>query len=105
MKKIILILLTVYCLLITGYAQENNHIFVERGSTTTLTWKAAGDYSAYDSLYFVVKPCTSNTCARLIQKPTGVTYSAPYTTMTCTLYVDETASFNARSEERRVGKE
>lgn len=79
----------------TAAAQENNHVFVERGSTTTLTWKAAGDYSAYDSLYFVVKPCTSNTCARLIQKPTGVTYSAPYTTMTCTLYVDETASFNA----------
>src|SRR3990167_5346223 len=95
MKKIILILLTVYCLLITGYAQENNHIFVERGSTTTLTWKAAGDYSAYDSLYFVVKPCTSNTCNRLIQKPTTVSYSAPYTTLTCTLYVDETASFNA----------
>jgi len=89
----ILILFTIHYSLIT--AQENNHVFVERGSTKTLTWKAAGDYSAYDSLYFVVKPCTSNTCARLIQKPTGVSYSAPYTTMTCTLYVDETASFNA----------
>jgi len=95
--KIWFIVFTSYFLLLTSYcyAQENNHIFVERGSTKTLTWKAAGDYSAYDSLYFVVKPCTSNTCARLIQKPTSVSYSAPYTTMTCTLYVDETASFNA----------
>lgn len=76
-------------------AQVDNHLSIERGSTTTLTWKAAGDYSSYDSLYFVVKPCTSNTCARLIQKKTSVSYSEPYTTMACTIYVDETASFNA----------
>lgn len=90
-------LITIFYLLTTSYcfAQQDNHVFVERGSTTTLSWKAAGDYSAYDSLYFVVKPCTSNTCSRLIQKKTTKTYSEPYTTMTCTLYVDETASFNA----------
>jgi len=95
--KIWFIVFTSYFLLLTAYcyAQENNHVFVERGSTTYMEWKAAGDYSAYDSLYFVVKPCTSNTCARLIQKPTTISYSEPYTTMTCTLFVDETASFNA----------
>lgn len=76
-------------------AQTDNHKSVERGTTTYLEWQTAGDYTGYDSLYFVVKPCTANTCARLIQKPTTVSYTEPYSTLTCTLYVDETASFNA----------
>lgn len=91
----ILILLVIASVAKQSYAQTDNHINVERGSTTELTWKAAGDYSSYDSLYFVVKPCTLNSCSRLIQKPVTDSYSEPYTTMVCTIYVDETASFNA----------
>jgi len=95
MKKIFLILFTAYSLSLT--AQQNNHIFINRGSTTVLTWNAAGDYSGYDSLYFAVKACTTINCGRLsdVSKSCGVSYTEPYTTITCTLYAANTSGLNA----------
>lgn len=94
-ERLFFIIFLIFQFFNSSIAQENNHINVERASTTELTWKTAGDYSSYDSLYFVVKPCTLNSCVRLIQKPVTTSYSEPYTAMACTIYVDETASFNA----------
>lgn len=91
----VIIWLTAYCLPLT--AQLNNHIYVNRGETTYLTWKASGDYTGYDSLYFAVKACTTLNCGRLsdVSKSCVISYTAPYTTVTCTLYAANTSGLNA----------
>lgn len=82
---------------VEGWCQLNNHIYVNRGETTYLKWQTSGDYSSYDSLYFAVKPCTSLSCGRLsdVSKSVDISYSGPYTTMTCTLYAANTSGLNA----------
>ncbi|EFK95508.1 secreted protein [sediment metagenome] len=95
MKPKIILIFLLYSLVL--FAQTSGFVVnVDKASTTYLTWKVPGNYTGYDSLHFVVKPCTtSGTCAQVVKKNCGVSYSKPYTTLTCTLYVDETASFNA----------
>lgn len=99
MKNIFKIFLTAYFLLLTAYcfAQTSGFpVYIDKASTTYLQWKVAGDFTGYDSLHFVVKPCTtSSTCGQLIKKNCAVTYSKPYSTVKCTLYVGDTDDFNA----------
>ena len=87
MKKLLFILF-LFTLSAFNYAQSDN-IYTIAGRTKALEFKVPGNYTSY-TLLFVAKADTSISSDRLIQKTLSKSYSAPYTALTCTLYVTDT---------------
>ena len=78
-----------FCILVllttTAFAQKNNFGLI-KGTTAYPTWRVTGDYTSYNSLAIKINLGDDE----YLQRAVSQSYSAPTTTLSCTLYVNDT---------------